>query len=81
LQIFICVADGPEEKAGIGLTGHEGGAGVSAGEESLPGIHSEASLDTFGLGAMAFIAGLREDGADFVFEELQVGGIQGRRGR
>jgi hypothetical protein len=57
-----------EEQGLVGLTGEDGGTGVSALEPSLAGIEGEAALALAFLGGVAFVAVLREEGADVFFK-------------
>ena len=76
-EIVVGVAHRLKEQAGGGIAADEGGAGVAAVEEGLAVVEGEAGF-AFPAGAMALVAILGEDGADFGFEKFEVGG--GQRG-
>ena len=81
-EVFGDVAEGFDEEAVGGFAGDEGGAGFAAVEEAFAGIDVEAGLEfalLLGLGGVAGVALLREDGADFILEERKLlgGGFGG----
>jgi hypothetical protein len=73
LEILVLVADGLDEERLVGLAGDDGGAGVAAGEGGFAGVEEEAAFYFFVL-TVALVTVLGEDGADFGFEEFEVGG-------
>src|SRR5206468_2175050 len=59
----------------------DGGAGFAALEQAFAGVEVEAALELLGLGGVALVAGVDEDGADVGFEEFDgFGGIGGGGG-
>ena len=80
LELVVFVTDRGEEEATRRLAGDEGRAGVAAGKEGGGGVEEETALDAVGIVAVALVTMLDQDGADLVFEKLEVGGGN-RRGR
>ena len=69
------VADGRDEQALLRLTGDEGGTGDAALQDALAGV--EAEVGFLLVSRVAFETGIDEDGADFAFEIVVVGGFFG----
>jgi hypothetical protein len=69
------VVDGKDESADIRFTRNDDWADFAALEDELAGIKTEAGL--LFLRTVTLIAMVDEDGADFLFEELQLGGRRG----
>ena len=68
-----------QEQTRGGIARDDDAPGVAAVEECLAVIEGEARF-AFPAGAVALVAILREDGADFGFEELYFGGQQSSLG-
>ena len=79
LAVAILVADGLDEAAFFRVAGDDGGAGFTAGEETVAGVEGEAAFEFLGVSAVAFVAAVDEDGADAFFEEVELlaGGFGG----
>jgi hypothetical protein len=58
----------------IGVAGNDGRTGITALQQTLPGIQEQAALHFFSLVTVTLIAILREHRANSVFEELKLGG-------
>jgi hypothetical protein len=81
LEVFFEVLDGADEEAGIWVAGKDGGlTTVSAFLPTGFGVEVEVAFEFFGLGAVARVAMLGEDGADFLLEESDACGLGGERG-
>ena len=74
LQIGIGVADGFDEHTFFRIAGNDHRAVLAAFEQAFVGIEQQAAFDLLGLLAVAFVAVVGEEWADFVFEELDLGG-------
>jgi len=72
-EVAVVIGDGAEEAAGFGCAWGEGGAGVAAGFPAGAVVEAEAAFD-FLFGAVASVAVLDEEGADFGFEVVEFGG-------
>ncbi len=75
LELDILIADGLDERTLVGPAGNERGAGVSALEGGFEAVEPQSAFQLRGAGAVAGVAAVDEDGADFFLEELGAGGI------
>ena len=71
LEVRIAIADGLDEQALLRGSGHDGGPGVAAREQSRAGIRAKAALQLLAISGMALEAVLGEDGPDALLEELR----------
>jgi hypothetical protein len=73
LQIRVGVTDCFDERTLVGVAGNDHGSAVAAGEEAVAGVEGQAAFDLLGFLAVTLVAMVGEDGADFVFEEVELG--------
>jgi hypothetical protein len=72
-EVGIVASEGVEEEGFFGVTGGDGGLfGSAAAEEAGAGIYEQISFELLALRAVALVALVDEDGADFLFEEVEV---------
>lgn len=74
-QVAILIADRAEEAGRGGISRDEGGTGVAAGFPASAMVKTEAAFDLL-FGAMAGIAVLDKEGADFFLEVVEIRGRQ-----
>ena len=83
LKLVVEVDDGSDQETLFRLAGHHHGAGFSPLEKPFPAVEIELRLQLLRPGAVAFVAMLGEDRANFLFEEGELfgGGFLGLEGR
>jgi hypothetical protein len=64
------IAEGLEEKALVGFTGHDYGSTVATLEQSCATIDAQTPLDVFRPGGVALIAASDQDGTNLLLEEF-----------
>ena len=71
LQVRVVLVDRGDEAAGLGPADDNGGSVVAALEQTIARVEQQAAFGLAGFGAVAFVAGGDEDGADAILEKLQ----------
>ena len=73
MEVGIDVTNRLDHPALFWIPRHDDRAGLAAFEQPIPTIEQEAAFDFLGLGAVAFVAVVGQNRADFVLEELGLG--------
>ena len=80
LEFLVRITHGADEEAVVGLARHERGTGFAALEQRRAGVEAETRTEFLGRGgAVAFVAMLDQQRADFLFKKLEGFGCGGCR--
>jgi hypothetical protein len=80
LEFFVLVTDGLDQPALVGIAEDNAGPGVAALEQAGARVEQQVRLQLVGFRAVALVAALDEERADYFLEELDAGGIGKRLG-
>ena len=62
---------GPDQQAGLRLSGNNGRTAVSAGDEARARVHAKTALEFLGRGAVALMAMFHQHRSDPLLEEFK----------
>ena len=79
LQILVHVTDRLDQETFFQVARHDGRSGIAAFEQGFACVEQQTTLDLFALRAVAFVAVVNEQRANFLFEKINPVGVR-RRG-